>query len=152
VSNKRGEARANYCKEYDKRYQNSPAGITSRKKYTESLKGRVARKKNSLRYYATRREEIIRRVTKWRRDNPNRARAIKRKAQGVKNPTGETKIGPCEICDKISSLVFDHDHNNGKFRGWLCQRCNLTLGTLESIVRRKLTARINKYLNKLIDS
>lgn len=39
----------------------------------------------------------------------------------------------CEVC-KIpanqlkSSLCFDHDHKTGKFRGWLCRRCNLALG------------------------
>jgi hypothetical protein len=42
----------------------------------------------------------------------------------------------CEICDspplrnggKRQELFFDHNHVTGKFRGWLCNRCNSTLG------------------------
>jgi hypothetical protein len=38
----------------------------------------------------------------------------------------------CEICgcpgkDK-KGIVFDHNHETGEFRGWLCNRCNRVLG------------------------
>ena len=43
-------------------------------------------------------------------------------------------VGPpaaaCEICRSEGSTVLDHDHVTGKFRGWLCSRCNLGLGKL----------------------
>ena len=32
---------------------------------------------------------------------------------------------PKKITD---DLVIDHDHETGKFRGWLCRRCNIALG------------------------
>lgn len=39
----------------------------------------------------------------------------------------------CEVCAIPSSefkkgLCYDHDHQTGKFRGWLCSRCNVALG------------------------
>jgi hypothetical protein len=39
------------------------------------------------------------------------------------------------------SWVLDHDHKSGKFRGWLCNKCNSALGWLEddiNYVRRAL--------------
>lgn len=42
---------------------------------------------------------------------------------------GREKSEHCEICYRPSSRIdFDHDHSTGKFRGWLCRRCNLVLG------------------------
>lgn len=39
------------------------------------------------------------------------------------------KSGQCQICsDTFKVLVYDHDHNNGKFRGYLCRRCNVMIG------------------------
>lgn len=43
----------------------------------------------------------------------------------------------CEICAIAAKdtpqrvLSFDHDHATGAFRGWLCQRCNITVGFIE---------------------
>ncbi len=34
----------------------------------------------------------------------------------------------CEVCGAMGKICFDHDHKTGKFRGWICQRCNLVLG------------------------
>ena len=47
---------------------------------------------------------------------------------------------------KIPPWVLDHDHETGKFRGWLCTSCNLGLGKLGdsiSSVKKAL-----KYLEK----
>jgi len=30
----------------------------------------------------------------------------------------------CEICKLAKELCFDHDHNTGLFRGFLCLKCN----------------------------
>ena len=44
-----------------------------------------------------------------------------------KNAT--SKPDRCACCKKITDdLVIDHDHETGKFRGWLCRRCNIALG------------------------
>ena len=46
---------------------------------------------------------------------------------------GRKKPKQCEICgvfgkDLKHGLCFDHDHKTGKFRGWICFRCNSVLG------------------------
>ena len=39
----------------------------------------------------------------------------------------------CECCGRQIDATpsADHDHATGKFRGWLCRRCNTGLGYLE---------------------
>ena len=38
---------------------------------------------------------------------------------------------PCKCCGKKTEmLVFDHDHQTNKFRGWLCYQCNSAIGNL----------------------
>jgi hypothetical protein len=49
----------------------------------------------------------------------------------------------CECCGRLPSekrvLALDHCHETGKFRGWLCHRCNTALGLLgDSIEKVKL--------------
>jgi ABC-type xylose transport system substrate-binding protein len=42
----------------------------------------------------------------------------------------------CEVCKKPSDgevLRCDHDHETGKFRGWVCSRCNIVLGVIDQL-------------------
>ena len=41
---------------------------------------------------------------------------------------GRPRADKCDICDKNEMTVFDHCHAEGHFRGWICDRCNKTLG------------------------
>ena len=34
----------------------------------------------------------------------------------------------CEVCDGLSHVELDHDHETGVCRGWLCPGCNTLLG------------------------
>lgn len=52
----------------------------------------------------------------------------------------------CELCGAMGIIHFDHDHFTGKFRGWLCRRCNLTLGFVKDSV--DLLNKMIEYLNK----
>jgi hypothetical protein len=42
----------------------------------------------------------------------------------------------CQSCNEIAKLHADHDHVTGKFRGWLCQCCNLGLGAFKDSVEK----------------
>ena len=84
-------------------------------------------------WYVANKAKCIARTLQWRKDNPDGRRKHRRTARGIKNATGETKTGPCEICLRIMKLQQDHDHVTGLVRGWLCNRCNVALGWLEAI-------------------
>jgi Zn-finger protein len=45
-------------------------------------------------------------------------------------PTGNK----CAICHREMPLCLDHDHETGKFRGYICRDCNLGLGKLGDTV------------------
>jgi len=47
---------------------------------------------------------------------------------------GRPKPEVCEICSRRPDgrgFHFDHDHKTGKFRGWLCGKCNNALGLVD---------------------
>ena len=52
----------------------------------------------------------------------------------------------CELCGKTTdrSLMLDHDHVTGEFRGWLCHDCNTALGKFYDDI--KLLRKAIKYL------
>ena len=51
----------------------------------------------------------------------------------------------CEVCYSHGVVDFDHDHKTGKFRGWLCRRCNLVLGMVKD--NRHLLGNLALYLD-----
>src|ERR1700680_5155474 len=76
--------------------------------------------------------------------NPEKYRMIGRKWRGIPEPT-RPMPATCECCDgppkgKHKTLVVDHDHETGVFRGWLCDVCNRAIGMLgDSINAAKRT-------------
>jgi len=64
---------------------------------------------------------------RWRENHPERVRFLNRRAQGMNEPTGEDRIGHCEICSELQPLRQDHDHETRGVRGWLCNGCNSNL-------------------------
>lgn len=67
-------------------------------------------------WYLAHRQVSLDRAKQWKKDNPDRVRRSKRKARGVKNPSGEVKVGVCESCCKRKRLFLDHDHVTGEPR------------------------------------
>ena len=44
---------------------------------------------------------------------------------------GREKPERCEVCGRLGKICFDHNHKTGKFRGWICTKCNITLGFVD---------------------
>lgn len=59
---------------------------------------------------------------------------------------GRKKPEVCEICGGGGRICFDHDHATGNFRGWICHRCNATLGFVKD--NSELLIALSDYLKK----
>tara|TARA_B100000287_G_C20575048_1_gene758095 strand:- start:736 stop:1143 length:408 start_codon:yes stop_codon:yes gene_type:complete len=65
------------------------------------------------------------------------------------NPTTPVLGTPCDFCGNTDKkLIFEHDHDTLKFRGWLCQPCNRAIGVLE---RNLKTTNLNVIAEKLME-
>lgn len=85
----------------------------------------LAHRLRSKRYYQRHRKRIL---AKHKAQNEViRARA--HKARGLPVPT-RRRPKACELCGakQKALLALDHDHAAKKFRGWLCNKCNIGLG------------------------
>ncbi len=111
-------------------------------------------RQNCREYGANNKEKRNKRLKRWRRNNPEKARLMDKK-KAYKSKYGLTlqqvdKLvgvsgGGCWICDrKDKRLVVDHNHKTGKVRGMLCDLCNKHLGYFENMDFKK----IKQYLDK----
>ena len=62
----------------------------------------------------------------------NKCNQGQKKAYKLAGKPSYPPIGtPCDLCARTDKkLLFDHDHEILKHRGWLCQNCNQALGRL----------------------
>ena len=67
-----------------------------------------------------------------------------RLVRNLEKISGRKKSEKCDICNSSSQICFDHDHETGLFRGWICTRCNLVLGLVKD--NPKLLDLIKNYL------
>jgi hypothetical protein len=52
---------------------------------------------------------------------------------------GRRKPRECELCGKYHKRIcFDHCHKTGKFRGWICDRCNHVIAMIETTDKNTL--------------
>lgn len=129
-----------------------------------------ANRQRVLKWQKENRERVNAKNRAWRAANPGKAReyelakrakdperykayyrARQRRVSGAINPTGETRSGRCENsgCTYEGPLVWDHCHETGLFRGWLCDQCNKGLGHFEDRPERILG--IAQYAQKFLD-
>lgn len=60
---------------------------------------------------------------------------------------GEVRPDNCTVCGKGGvEICWDHCHQSGKFRGWLCHPCNWILGFAED--SPELLRKLAEYLEK----
>lgn len=68
-----------------------------------------------------------------------------RKAERLNEIAGRPRPEVCDICrGNEHRIVFDHCHVKGHFRGWICCRCNRTLGLAKD--NRELLTKMLIYL------
>ena len=93
-------------------------------------------------YYLRNKEKVGASRRAWRKANPDKVKAQRerRKARGTDmwgwyrrkqdKLAGRVRPERCEIpsCASDKKVVFDHCHKSEKFRGWICDNCNTTLG------------------------
>ena len=91
------------------------------------------------------RDRIKQRLEKAQRRRllPDEARESVWRVTGRPMPT-RPRPEVCECCGQPPSerkaLCNDHDHGGGRFRGWLCHRCNVGIGMLDDGVDGVLRA------------
>ena len=60
---------------------------------------------------------------------------------------GLPKPSKCPVCKRDGiRICMDHDHKTGKMRGWLCDKCNVTLGRVDD--SPKILLALIKYINE----
>ncbi len=131
--------RTSYVKTKAWREANPEKWAAQSKRY--ALKHPEANKKAKQRYQVAHLEEIRKRdraaKARMRSTNPEVSREIRRRFHERKEKervalAGRPRPDKCEICGEFNlRICFDHCHNTGKFRGWLCDRCNKVLGIVK---------------------
>lgn len=73
------------------------------------------------------------RATNPEADKERLRRFAEREEQKLTEIAGRQRPDTCDICDTnaVGRIVFDHCHDGGHFRGWICDRCNRTLGAVK---------------------
>lgn len=88
------------------------------------------------------------RLKSWRDKNREKAQLIQkryREKKKVKAAGGRERPSKCDVCEKSDvGIVWDHCHASGKFRGWICDRCNKALGMVKD--SPEILIRLSKYL------
>lgn len=77
------------------------------------------------------REKILARSRRYKKTKPSTFFVNKRREMEAGRPRPDV----CEICanpNQISKPIYwDHCHTTGKFRGWICHRCNTILAKVD---------------------
>jgi hypothetical protein len=122
-------------------------------------------------YYSNNRDTILEKSRMYYMDNLRSSRAIQKEyRENNRKAIQERKLGvlynipigqydkmlmeqnnKCAICSTHQSflkktLSVDHDHETGKTRGLLCQRCNTAIGMLKDSI--DLLDKAKSYLQK----
>lgn len=149
---------------------NKPHSEKTKKRISEKLKrlGIIPPSQKGKHWRLSERTKKKMRKSHSKRHNENVSKALKGKKNpkgsiakiGNKNPNwkggrakiqninekeriaGRKKPEQCELCGAFGRICFDHDHKTGKFRGWICHRCNVVLGLVKDN-----TELLNQMLN-----
>ncbi len=132
------------------KYTDAAAPINGWRYYSRCIE---CSKEGCREYGAKTRNRRNERLRNWRKKNPDKARAgnrrkILRYKYGITEQDYDNMAcrqgHKCILCGREMKLVVDHCHKTGRVRGLLCNRCNTTLGWVES--RPDMLEKIVHYL------
>ncbi|MEK6897606.1 MAG: endonuclease domain-containing protein [Nanoarchaeota archaeon] len=112
----------------------------------------LSKKERDRKYYLKNKEKKLRTSKEWAKRNPEKHREQSRRSskkwdlKRCEKLAGCPKPERCEVCGSSLKICFDHDHKTGKFRGWICDRCNRILGFAKD------DSKLLRDLANLIDS
>lgn len=107
AQNKRNHSRNPDAKQ--RAYQKWAAIHREQKRLDDKIRSREYRKTEAYQEFKVRRQQ--------------------RRLQKLESVAGRPRPTDCELCgDSSRRIVFDHCHENGMFRGWICDLCNKALG------------------------
>lgn len=106
---------------------------------------------NKKRTKESRRKDYIRQ----RNHNPNFKNVTKRCREKAKIKfqkdleilAGRPKPLNCEVCGNEGKICYDHCHKTEKFRGWICDPCNIALGKVKD--NPETLRKLANYLEKV---
>lgn len=89
----------------------------------------------------------------WRANHPEysktrRQRNRQQRRDYLERKAGRARPEVCDICGEKAIMHFDHDHMTGRFRGWLCRKCNVALGMFkdDAILMKKAAEYITRHV------
>jgi len=137
----------------------------SKKKISDFQKGRVKslETRNKLSKAHMGKKLTPEHISNLKMPRPNSGQYKRKSGSGANNWRGgvsqpyKVKNAPrpkpeqCEVCgafgkDFKRGLCYDHDHTTGKFRGWLCMRCNCALGLVKD--NAEILESLAKYIRE----
>jgi len=127
-------------REYHRRYYSTPERKAIARQYRTANKEKITARKRE--HYLANRESVLASHRRWRQNNPEALRIYFQRLRRY-NPerdgqyrlrkqeaeAGRRRPDACEVCGGTDGgIQFDHCHQRGIFRGWLCSNCNIILG------------------------
>lgn len=103
-------------------------------------------------YYWDNYEEIVAKRKPYKKTKEQHKRSNLKQSFGITleeyNAMREPTKDICYFCGKLELKKFclDHDHNNGRLRGFLCNRCNIMIAWFE-----KYREEVLEYLDSEVD-